>query len=270
MTTSRINLNADLGESFGAWTMGDDPALLEIVKSANIACGFHAGDPTVMQETVRLAMAQGVSIGAHPSYPDLQGFGRRVMQMSAKDLEATVLYQIGALQAIAAAQGGRVTHVKPHGALHNVACADAGVAATVVNALHKLDPAMILLAPAHSTLAQAAQAAGQAVRYEVFADRTYQDDGQLMPRSRAGAVIHDSQACVEHVLRMIDAKAIVTASGLHLPCRIDSICVHGDGPQAVATAKAVRLALESAGYTLAALCDLASTNALTSSPARHT
>jgi UPF0271 protein len=256
MTTPRINLNADLGESFGAWTMGDDTALLQIVKSANVACGFHAGDPTVMQETVRLAMAQGVSVGAHPSFPDLQGFGRRVMQMSAKDLEATLLYQIGALQAITAAEGTRVTHVKPHGALHNVACADAAVAATVVKAVRKLDPSLVLLVPPYSTLAQAAEEAGQPVRYEVFTDRTYLDDGQLTPRSRAGAVIHDSQACVEHVLRMMNAKAIVTANGLHLPCRIDSICVHGDGPEAVATAQAVRLALEAAGYLLAPLCDL--------------
>ncbi len=256
MTTSRINLNADLGESFGAWTMGDDASLLQIVKSANVACGFHAGDPTVMQETIRQAIAQGVSIGAHPSYPDLQGFGRRAMQMSARDLEATLLYQIGALQAIAVAEGERVTHVKPHGALHNVACADAAVATTVIKALRKLDPSLTLLAPPYSTLAQAAEDAGQPVRYEVFADRTYLDDGQLTPRSHEGAVIHDCQACVEHVLRMLNAKAIVTANGLHLPCRIDSICVHGDGPKAVATAQAIRLALEAAGYTLTALPQL--------------
>jgi 5-oxoprolinase (ATP-hydrolysing) subunit A len=256
MTPHQINLNADLGESFGAWTMGDDSALLQIVKSANVACGFHAGDPTVMQTTVRQAIAQGVSIGAHPSYPDLQGFGRRVMQMSAKDLEANLIYQIGALQAIAAAEGGRVTHVKPHGALHNVACADAEVATTVVKGLRKLDSSLILLAPPYSTLAKAAEDAGQPVRYEVFADRTYLDDGQLTPRSREGAVIHDSQACVSHVLRMLSAKAIVTANGLHLPCRIDSICVHGDGPEAVATAQAIRLALEAAGYTLTALTQL--------------
>lgn len=256
MTSSLINLNADLGESFGAWKMGDDSSLLQIVNSANVACGFHAGDPTVMQETVRLAIAKGVSIGAHPSYPDLQGFGRRVMQMSAKDLEATLLYQIGALQAIAAAEGGRVTHVKPHGALNNIACTDQAVANTVVKALRQLDRSMILLAPAHSVLAQAAENADQPVRYEVFADRAYLDDGQLMPRSQKGAVLHDSQACVEHVLQMLQAKAIVTATGHHLPCRIDSICVHGDGPQAVETARAIRQSLETAGYTLAPLCNL--------------
>lgn len=258
MTTHCINLNADLGESFGAWKMGDDTSLLQIVKSANVACGFHAGDPTVIQETIREAIARGVSIGAHPSYPDLQGFGRRVMQMSAKDLEANLLYQIGAVQAIAAAEGGRVTHVKPHGALHNVACADAAVASTVENALRKLDPSMILLAPARSVLAKAAGHVGQPVRYEVFADRTYLDDGQLAPRSREGAVIHESHACVEHVLRMLNANAIVTANGLYLPCRIDSICVHGDGAEAVATAKAIRIALESAGYLLEPLCNLES------------
>lgn len=253
MTTSLINLNADLGESFGAWQMGDDPALLQIVNSANVACGFHAGDPAIMRDTVRLALQRGVSIGAHPSYPDLQGFGRRVMQMSAKDLEATILYQVGALQAMAAAEGGRVTHVKPHGALNNVACADPIVAATVVRAVQSLDRSLILLAPAHSALVKAAEAAGQPVRYEVFADRAYLDDGQLVPRSQPGAVLHDAQECVDHVLRMLKAQAIVTASGKHLPTRIDSICVHGDGPEAVATARAIRQALEQAGYTLAPL-----------------
>jgi len=250
MASQPINLNADLGESFGAWTMGDDAALLQIVNSANIACGFHAGDPAVMQATVRLALAQGVSIGAHPSYPDLQGFGRRVMQMSSRDLQAVLLYQIGALQAIAAAEGGRVSHVKPHGALNNVACADKEVAATVVQAIQQLDPSLMLLAPAHSALASAAETAGLPVRYEVFADRAYLDDGQLMPRARPGAVLHDAQACVDHVLRMVQAQAIVTATQRQLPCRIDSICVHGDGPEAVATARAVRQALETAGYTL--------------------
>ena len=248
-----INLNADLGESFGAWRMGNDESLLEVVNSANVACGFHAGDPAIMRDTVRLALARGVSIGAHPSYPDLQGFGRRVMQMSARDLEATLLYQVGALQAMAAAEGGRVTHVKPHGALNNVACADAAVAATVVRAVQRLDRTLILLAPAHSELVKAAEAAGQPVRHEVFADRAYLDDGQLMPRSQPGAVLHDAQTCVAHVLRMLEAQAIVATSGHRLPTRIDSVCVHGDGPEAVATARAIRLALQQAGYTLAPL-----------------
>jgi len=253
MSMRQINLNADLGEGFGAWQMGDDAALLRIVSSANVACGFHAGDPAIMRDTVREALAQGVSIGAHPSFPDLQGFGRRVMQMSPRDLEATVLYQVGALQAMAAAEGGRVTHVKPHGALSNVACADAAVAETVVRAVRSLDAGLILLAPAHSALARAGEAAGLQVRNEVFADRAYLDDGQLMPRSRPGAVLHDAQECVAHVLRMLQEEAIVTASGARLPTRIDSICVHGDGPEAVASARAIRQALEAAGCALTPL-----------------
>ena len=248
-----LDLNADLGESFGAWKMGHDAELLQIVDSANIACGFHAGDPTVMQDTVRQAMVHGVGIGAHPSYPDLQGFGRRVMQMSDRDLEALLIYQVGALQAMAAAEGGRVSHVKPHGALNNVACVDEGVARTVVNAVRKLDPSLPVLAPARSALARAAEAIQQPVRYEVFADRAYLDDGQLMPRAQPGAVLHDAAQCVSHVLRMLEAQAIVTASGLPLPCRIDSICVHGDGPEAVQTARLIRQTLQDQGYSLGPL-----------------
>ena len=253
MTQMHINLNADLGESFGAWHMGDDPALLQVVKSANVACGFHAGDPVVMRQTVRLAREHGVSIGAHPSFADLQGFGRRRIQMSAHEVEALVMVQIGALQAVARAEGHAVTHVKPHGALSNIACADAAIAATVARAVRSLDPALILLAPAHSELARAGKAAGLPVRYEVFADRAYLDDGQLMPRSRPGAVLHDPRQCVDHVLAMLSEQAIIAASGHRLPTRIDSICVHGDGPEAVASARQIRQALEQAGYQLAAL-----------------
>ena len=257
MNLPLINLNADLGESFGAWQMGDDPALLQIVNSANVACGFHAGDPSIMRATVRRAMARGVSIGAHPSYPDLQGFGRRAMQWSAPDLEALLIYQIGALQAMATAEGGRVSHIKPHGALNNLACADATVATTVARAVQCVDRSLILLAPAHSELVKAGNVAGLTVRQEVFADRAYLDDGQLVPRSRPGAVLHDTAACVAHVLRMLEAQAIVTASGQRLPTRIDSICVHGDAPEAVDTARAVRQAIEAAGYALAPLDRLA-------------
>ncbi|MFP8780713.1 LamB/YcsF family protein [Hydrogenophaga sp. RWCD_12] len=251
-----INLNADLGESFGAWRMGDDAALLQVINSANIACGFHAGDPVVMRETVRLALANGVSLGAHPSFPDLQGFGRRAMQLSPRELEATVLYQVGALQAMAAAEGGRVTHVKPHGALSNMACADDTMAATVAKAVRALDRELILLAPAHSALERAGEAAGLRVCREVFADRTYQDDGQLTPRSQPGSVLHAAQECVDHVLRMLEAGGIVTAQGRLLPTPIHSICVHGDGPDAVASAQLIRVALQGAGYQLATLPDL--------------
>lgn len=250
---SPINLNADLGESFGAWRMGDDAELLQIIGSANIACGFHAGDPVVMRETVRLAVANGVSLGAHPAFPDLQGFGRRVMQLSPKELEATILYQVGALQAMAAAEGGRVSHVKPHGALNNMACADEAMATTVARAVKALDRALILLAPAHSALERAGEAAGLRVAREVFADRSYQADGQLTPRSQPGAVLHGAQDCVQHVMRMLEAGGIVTTDGQRRPTRIDSICVHGDGPGAVEAARAIRAALEAAGHRLVTL-----------------
>lgn len=250
---SPINLNADLGESFGAWTMGSDAELLQVIHSANIACGFHAGDPVVMRETVRLAIANGVSLGAHPAFPDLQGFGRRVMQLSPRELEAAILYQVGALQAMASAEGGRVTHVKPHGALNNMACADEAMAATVARAVKALDPQLILLAPALSALERAGEAAGLRVAREVFADRTYQADGQLTPRSQPGSVLHDAQDCVRHVQHMLEAGGIVTADGQRLPTPIHSICVHGDGPGAVAAARAIRAALEAAGHCLAGL-----------------
>lgn len=253
---SPINLNADLGESFGAWRMGDDAALLQVIGSANIACGFHAGDPVVMRETVRLAVANGVSLGAHPAFPDLQGFGRRVMQLSPKELEATILYQVGALQAMAAAEGGRVSHVKPHGALNNMACADEAMATIVARAVKALDRELILLAPALSALERAGEAACLRVAREVFADRSYQPDGQLTPRSQPGAVMHGAQDCVQHVLRILDAGGIVTADGQRLPTPIHSICVHGDGPGAVAAAQAIRAALEAGGYRLAGLPDL--------------
>lgn len=256
MSNLAINLNADLGESFGAWRMGDDAALLNVINSANIACGFHAGDPVVMRETVRLAVANGVSLGAHPAFPDLQGFGRRVMQLSAKELEATILYQVGALQAMAAAEGGRVSHVKPHGALSNMACADAALAATVARAVKALDPKLILLAPALSALETAGLAAGLRVAREVFADRTYQADGQLTPRSSPGAVLHSAADCVAHVRRMLAAGGIVTTGGQCLPSPIHSICVHGDGPDAVLSARAIRAALEAAGHRLVPLPDL--------------
>jgi UPF0271 protein len=251
-----INLNADLGESFGAWRMGDDAALLAIVRSANVACGFHAGDPVVMAETVRLARDAGVSIGAHPAFPDLQGFGRRVMQLSPRELEATVIYQVGALIGMAQAQGVRVTHVKPHGAMNNLACEDAAMAATIACAVKAIDARLILMAPALSQLSAAGRTAGLRVADEVFADRAYTDDGNLVARSRPGAVLHDSAACLDHVLRMIDRGGIVAASGKLLPCAFHSVCVHGDNAHAVATAAAVRDGLLAAGHRLQTLPEL--------------
>lgn len=243
-----INLNADLGESFGAWSMGADAALLDVVGSANIACGFHAGDPLVMRDTVRAAGRRGVSLGAHPSFPDLQGFGRRRMDIPPAELSAMVIYQIGALQAMAAVEGQRVSHVKPHGALNNMACVDAGLADVVAQAVRAIDRDLILLAPACSELAEAGRRAGLSVALEIFADRAYRDDGQLVPRSQPGAMIHGADAALAHVLRMLEAKALVSLSGKRLPTPIASICVHGDGPDAVASATAIRDGLLAAGY----------------------
>ncbi len=251
-----INLNADLGESYGAWTMGDDAAMLEIVRSANLACGFHAGDPLHMSQTLRLAFASGVSVGAHPSYPDLQGFGRRAMRLSDEELRAVVLYQVGALQALARAAGGAVTHVKPHGALHNLAAADANTARVVCEAIAAVDAQLILLAPAASVLAQVGQALGLNTALEIFADRNYQSDGQLVSRQQPNAMVGDAQACAQHVLRMLQAGGIVAADGSVLPSDIHSICVHGDGAHAVATARAVKQALLDAGYALRPLTEL--------------
>ena len=245
-----INLNADLGESFGAWRMGDDRALLAIVGSANVACGFHAGDPLVMTETVQLAREAGVSLGAHPAFPDLQGFGRREMRLSPRELAAVLTYQVGALIGIAQSQGQRVSHVKPHGAMNNMACENAAMAATIAAAVKAIDPQLILLAPALSELATAGRAAGLRVADEVFADRAYTDAGNLLPRSVPGAVLHDSADCLAHVQRMLERGGIVALSGKLLPCRFHSICVHGDSAHAVATAAAVRNGLLAAGHRL--------------------
>lgn len=248
-----INLNADLGESYGAWRMGDDAALLQVVGAANIACGFHAGDPLGMTDTVRRAGAAGVGLGAHPSFPDLQGFGRRQMQLSPAELAAVVTYQVGALQGIARAQGLQLSHVKPHGAMNNMACEDAAMATTIAQAVQALDAGLILLAPALSALAEAGRAVGLRVADEVFADRAYTDAGTLVPRNQPGAVLHGAEASLAHVLRMLERGGIVTASGQLLPCSIHSVCVHGDTPGAAATAAALRDGLVAAGHRLVGL-----------------
>lgn len=252
-----INLNADLGEGYGPWTMGDDAAMLGIVNSANVACGGHAGDPDVMRRTLRLAKEHGVSVGAHPSYPDLRGFGRRAMSLTPTELENQLAAQIGALIGIAALEGLRVSHVKPHGALNNQACVDRALADTVCRGIRALDPALILLAPATSALVAAGRAAGIKVVEEIFADRAYLPDGQLMPRARPGAMIHGAEACLAHVRAMLDAGALIAIDGTRIPTSIGSICVHGDDADAVAVARALRDGLRAAGHQLATLPQLA-------------
>ncbi|MGE4526984.1 MAG: LamB/YcsF family protein [Rhodospirillaceae bacterium] len=248
--SKQINLNADMGESFGAYSIGNDPAMLEVVSSANVACGFHAGDPLVMRDTVGLAFKNGVSVGAHPGFPDLQGFGRRRMTMSAKEVEAFTVVQIGALSAVAAAAGGKVTHVKPHGALSNIAAADDDLAAAIARAIAAVDPGLIFLAPACSAMARAGEAAGLKVAIEIFADRAYAPDGQLVQRGTPGAMIHEPKAALEHVLRMVREQALFPLAGGRIDTPVDSICVHGDGPVAEATARLVREGLIAEGYAV--------------------
>ena len=248
-----INLNSDLGEAFGAWPMGDDPAMLDIVASANIACGFHAGDPLVMTRTVRAAQAKGVGIGAHPSYPDLQGFGRRPMALSVAEIEAITTYQIGALIGIAAACGATVGHVKPHGALSNLAAVDAEVALAVARAIKAVDAGLIFLAPTGSAMVAAGQSLGLAVAEEVFADRNYDDDGNLVPRSHPRAMIGDAAEAAANVLRMVKAGTLRSINGKEITCRAQSVSVHGDDPDAVALARSLRRELAAAGVAVVPL-----------------
>lgn len=253
----RINLNADLGEGYGPWKMGDDAAMLDVVASANVACGGHAGDPDAMRRTLRLAKERGVSVGAHPSYPDLQGFGRRAMALSPAELENQVACQVGALAGVAALEHLRVTHVKPHGALNNLACTERSIADTICRAVAAIDKSLILLAPAASELVAAGRAAGLQVVEEIFADRAYLPDGQLVPRSRPDAMVHGADACLSHVLAMLDAGALIAVDGTRIPTPIGSICVHGDNPEAVAVARHLRDHLVQRGYRIRPLPEIA-------------
>ncbi|MEJ1353331.1 MAG: 5-oxoprolinase subunit PxpA [Candidatus Sedimenticola sp. (ex Thyasira tokunagai)] len=234
-----INLNADLGEGFGAYSIGNDEAMLDIIKSANIACGFHGGDPLVIRRTVQMANARSVSIGAHPSYPDLQGFGRRSMSLTNEELESILSYQIGALVGVARSVGAVVGHVKPHGALNNRAAESIEIATVVARAIRDVDPGLILLSPAGSCLSQAGREADLLVAEEIFADRAYGDDGHLLPRSQPGSVFHSVKECVDQVVTFLAEEAIITRSGKKIPSEIHSICVHGDSPLSVNIAQAI-------------------------------
>lgn len=251
-----VAINADLGESFGSWHMGNDEALMPLIDTANVACGFHAGDPLILRNTLRLARAAGVEVGAHPSFPDLVGFGRRYMAMSKDELSACITYQLAAFSGMARQEGLRMAHVKPHGALNNAACADRALADVVAGAIAAFDRETILLAPALSHLYEAGRAAGLKVAAEIFADRTYQDDGQLTPRSQPHAMVHGAQAASAHVLAMLRAGGIMAYSGKILAAPVTSICVHGDGKEAVAFAALLRNNLKAEGYELKGLTAL--------------
>ena len=250
--TATVDLNADCGESFGPWAMGDDAALMEVVTSINMACGFHAGDPEVMARTLGLAAERGVAVGAHPGYADREGFGRRVIPMGAGAIERLCAYQIGAACGMAALAGGRIGHVKAHGALANLAAAEREVADAVARATAAVDRSLVLLAIAGTELVGAGERAGLAVASEVFADRAYLRSGHLMPRGRPGAVIHDAEEAAARVLHMVEEGAIVAHDGARVEASVDSVCVHGDTAGAVALARRVREALEGAGVAVAA------------------
>ena len=248
----RIDLNCDLGESFGAWRMGEDAALLELVSSANIACGFHAGDPTIMQQTVELAADRHVAIGAHVSLPDLQGFGRREMHVSADEVYAMTLYQLGALSAFCQAAGTRLAHVKPHGALYNMAARERALADAIARAVQAFDPRLTLFGLAGSALIDAGKAQALAVAAEAFADRRYRVDGSLQPRNEAGAVIDDAATAAAQALGIVRNGKVIAAHGEPVALQCDTLCLHGDGTHAVQLARDVRAALALDGVRIAA------------------
>ncbi|MDO8679269.1 MAG: 5-oxoprolinase subunit PxpA [Acidobacteriota bacterium] len=249
----RMDLNSDLGESFGPWPMGQDAALMASITSANVACGFHAGDPGAMRETVALAKAHGVAIGAHPGFPDLVGFGRREMKATPQEVEDFVVYQVAALAGMAATQGVPLQHVKAHGALYNMACRDRALADAIARAVAMVDRRLILFGLPGSELLRAGEAAGLPVAAEVFADRAYERDGSLASRSKPGSVMHDTEAVVARAVRMVRDRNVVALDGSIIPLEARTICLHGDTPGAADLARAVRAGLERAGIQISAL-----------------
>ena len=249
----QVDLNSDMGEGFGRWRIGDDAALLGVVTSANVACGLHAGDWNVMAETMAAAVANGVGIGAHPGLPDLQGFGRRRMRISYEEAANLVTYQLGAAQAVARAVGGRVRHLKLHGALSNMATEDAGLARACYAAALKIDPEIVLMVLAATPMQAVAESLGANWAGEIFADRAYEDDAALLDRSKPCAALHDPQAAAERMLEMLREGAIICDSGKRIAARIDTICLHGDTAEAVEMARVLRARLEAAGVQPARL-----------------
>lgn len=255
--TIAVNLNADMGEGFGAYDIGDDDAILKIVRSASIACGFHAGDPLTMRRLVQRAKEEGVSIGAHPGFNDLWGFGRRRIDMNPEHLEYLIAYQIGALQGMAAYVGEKVTHVKPHGALNNMAAENADYAMAIGRAIKAVDRDIIYVANVGTEMEKAGRKLGLKVAREGYCDRQYDDDGNITSRKNPGAVIHDPAVATKNVVRMVVDGEIISRSGKRITQRVDTLCVHGDEPTAIALATAVRTGLEAAGVKIVPLTEMA-------------
>ena len=246
----KVDLNSDMGEGFGPWRMGDDAALLDVITSANIACGFHAGDPDVMAETMRLAAKNGVGIGAHPGFADLKGFGRRRLNIGADELGNMIAYQLGAAEGVAKSVGAKIRHFKLHGALANMCAEDATLAKTCYSAALRVNPEIIMMVLAETAQQAVVQELGANWAGEIFADRAYEDDATLVDRSKAGAVLHDADMAAERILDMLREDAIIAESGKRIPAKIDTICLHGDTPEAVEMARALRTKLSAAGVTL--------------------
>lgn len=249
----RVDLNCDMGESYGAWTIGDDAAIMPFVSSVNIACGFHGGDPSVMRATVRAAAAHHVAIGAHPGLPDLAGFGRREMAVSPQEVYDMTAYQIGALRGVAAAAGVSINHVKPHGALYNMAAVRQPIANAIALAVRDIDSALILVALSGSCLIDAGRAQGLRTASEVFADRNYLADGTLVPRSSPHALVHDVDVAAERAVRMLEARRVTAIDGTDISIVADTVCIHGDGAYAPQFAQRIRAALASAGIAVLAI-----------------
>lgn len=252
-----MDINSDLGEGFGQWAMGDDAAMLSVVSSANVACGFHAGDPAGILNTLKAAAEKGVVVGAHVGYPDLVGFGRRNMDMASHELVAAVIYQIGALQGLATAAGTRVRYVKPHGALYNTIAHDKRQAADVITAILAVDPSLVLMGLAGSPILEWAQARGLQVAAEAFADRAYMPNGELVSRRQPGAVLHDPAAIAQRMLTLVETGRLTAIDGSSIALKADSICVHGDSPGAVEIAQHLRQAFVQAGVAITPFVPLA-------------
>ena len=248
-----VDLNSDIGEGFGPWVMGDDAGLMEVITSANIACGFHAGDPDVMAATMALAKAHSVGLGAHPGFHDLQGFGRRRLALSHREIRNMITYQLGAAQAMARAAGGQLRHLKLHGALSNMACEDSELARICFEAALRVQPDLVILVQPQTAMDQVVRDLGCAWAGEIFADRAYNDDATLMDRKAPGSVLHAPTEIAARMLEMLRAGAIIAQSGKHIPCRIDTICVHGDTAGALSVARTLRQTLEAAQITIAPL-----------------
>ena len=247
-----VDLNCDMGESFGTWTLGNDAAILPFVTSANIACGFHAGDPAVMKATVRAALRENVAIGAHPGLPDLAGFGRRDLAISAEEAFDMTVYQLGALAAVVKAEGGQLQHLKPHGALYNMAATQPALAEAIAEAVYKVQPELTLYGLAGSELTKAGEKIGLKTAHEVFADRTYQANGTLTARRQPDALITSADVAIAQVMRMVQSGLVRTQQGQEVAIRADTVCLHGDGAHALEFAQRLNAALRQAGVQLQA------------------